>query len=899
MGSALRYLTASTIASRLAAVLVVPLAGLLVFGALAVSDDRHAVSHARELRAEAQRVELLTSAAVAFAAETDAIAGWQEVAAFGFDVDDILGGLGETEEIADSGLDMYMSQIAAADRSVWADADAVDRLRARYAELDVYRDDPAVSRPGFNQLRLDLADASDRALTAQVEKLDVAFRRVESNEQLTVLAQSMGPSQMLLALAREERTALAGYVLPPLSPEADDGVRYRTLVGTSAQFELMLAELASTVSAEHREQLAAAEASSSWTSFAGLRDDAIAGDVTPVEDFSNPIDQLATGLILFSHGFSRTQLLLDIDSDIKADFAAGAAALEAEAQDRQTQAVLSRLLLSLATLAASFLVIRSITMPVHALWDRARRITAGDLATTGPRRGPTDIRLVHRALDDMSRNLRTLSDQTEALSAGRLDDVVLTRQVAGPLGASVHGSVARLRSMTSRLEYEATHDALTGLPNRSALLSLLETCLSGAQVNRTPLAVIMLDLDGFKSANDDMGHAVGDEVLIHVSQRLQAQATGGFVARLGGDEFMIVLTGPDSNERVEAVAERAIAAVGLPMSVSAGTIVVSASAGVVHTDASEWLPPSEVLRRVDLAMYEAKADTPGEIVRFDQRLHDSLLETTYLQGEIRRALSQDEFNLHLQPIFRTVDGTVSGFEALLRWHPPGRDPISPALFVPVAEQTELVTQIDNWVIGRAGQIMSSWRDQPDLAPLTLSINISARHLSRPELVSRIERVIDAHDLPADRYVIEVTESQLIPNLARAEDTLRRLKALGVKLAIDDFGTGYASVAHLRRVQFDRLKIDQSFLANLDDETDRSLTHLLVSVGRNLHLEVVAEGIETAEQMEWATEAGCTHAQGFHLGRPKPVEEAIREARAAQNRTEPVAAAPTGRSAPRG
>ncbi|MEL7207833.1 MAG: EAL domain-containing protein, partial [Actinomycetota bacterium] len=213
----------------------------------------------------------------------------------------------------------------------------------------------------------------------------------------------------------------------------------------------------------------------------------------------------------------------------------------------------------------------------------------------------------------------------------------------------------------------------------------------------------------------------------------------------------------------------------------------------------------------------------------------------------------------------------TGYEALIRWDSPERGPVSPALFIGVAEQSELITHIDTWVIRRSAEILAGWQAEPGMADLTLSINVSARHLSRPDLPAEIAAVIDLHQLPADRYLIEITESQLIPNLARAEDNLRRLKEIGVRLAIDDFGTGYASVAHLRRVAFDRLKIDQSFLAHLSDATDRSLASLLVSLGRDLQLEVVAEGIETPAQMQWATEAGCTHAQGYWLGRPQPAE----------------------------
>ena len=524
--------------------------------------------------------------------------------------------------------------------------------------------------------------------------------------------------------------------------------------------------------------------------------------------------------------------------------------------------------ISAVAIGASIVTIRSIMKPVRDLLDRAHRITGGDLETVGPRTGPKDIALVHRALDEMSSNLMTLSLQAEALSEGRLDDEVLNHNVAGLLGASMHGSVARLRSTTARLAYEATHDALTELPNRNALVSYLDRSLSGSDDERRSLAAIMLDLDGFKQANDDLGHAVGDEVLIHVANRLQAKAEGEFVARLGGDEFMIVVAGPGHRRRAESIARRCLAAIAEPTAVSSGTVTLTASAGIAYAAGPAWLTSTEVLRRVDLAMYEAKS-AAADVVLFDQELHDSLLETTRVQGEIKQALHNDDFSLALQPIVNPEDRTVNGYEALIRWSSPSLGDISPALFVPIAEQSDLVDRIDAWVMSKAGVILRDWKDDPDLRHLTLSVNISARHLSNPRLVPMVADTIKTNQLRADRLVLEVTESRLIPNLARAEHSLRGLRHLGVRLAIDDFGTGYASVAHLRRVKFDRIKIDRSFLAHLDDETDRSLAALLVSLGRDLELEVVAEGIETDEQLAWAIEAGCTHAQGYLFGRPAP------------------------------
>lgn len=871
MAGFLQSILGSTIAARLATLLLLPLTGLALFGAFAANQEREAILIARELRQDAQLVELLSSIAVAIDIEADSLVGYREAGSVGMDaatVSAIVGRSITEDDSIELDLDSLFDSVAAQDRRLWAEPHAVEEMLANRQAFDGFRRDPAAFRPGLDETTRALSTASTAALAAQSQQLNQLFGHIELGTELTATAQSMHSSRSLLEAAQAERRALAEYVLPIGGRSVEEN--YQSLIAANARYELRLADLEDRIPDHHRDRLDDITRSESWVAFAELRDQAVNRDIDPITSYTDPFTLLPAGIVTFVHGFERTAMLLDLDRRLSAEFTAGALRRESAANDRMVRALLIGVAMSIATILTSYLTIRSITRPVMALLDRARRITGGDLHTRRPLGGPTDISMVHTALDEMSANLRTLSDQTEALSAGRLEDEVLSRTVVGPLGDSVHGSVARLRSMTSRLEYEATHDALTGLPNRAAVLSLLDRCLTGAEADRTPLAAVMLDLDGFKQANDNMGHPVGDEVLVHVAERLRRQAQGEFVARLGGDEFMIVVTGPDACSRAIPMARAAIAAVRSPAAVSCGTINVSASAGVVETTGPDWLSPSEVLQRVDLAMYEAKSDTPGEVVLFDQRLHDSLLETTKLQGELRRALGVDEFDIHLQPIVSIADNEITGYEALIRWESATRGRISPALFIPVAEQSELITHIDSWIIERTSELLAQWQQDPTTDHLTLSINISAKHLSRPDLADKIEAAIDRYQLTANRYVVEITESQLIPNLSRAENTLRRLRDLGVKLAIDDFGTGYASVAHLRRVAFDRLKIDRSFLAHLDDETDRSLATLLVSLGRDLQLEVVAEGIETEAQLDWAASAGCTHAQGYLLGRPGPI-----------------------------
>ncbi len=876
----------STITSRLAILISLPLFGVVALVAIVAQDAHRDMVAAQDLRRDSQLVDLLSEIAVTADAEADGYDAILAADAMGVQLGAGVGvgvGVGgdsiSAEMWVDSGLSELVPELERRDPADFADPEATDRLVVELERfVEAVTSSEAPTEAELDRMRATIGRNVDRALTAQLAQLDAHFAQVDPPADLLAVHATLGPIRELRAAAREQRLAAALYMLP-IAGAADgtEAERFRRLVAAAADYDAKLAAVVEVIPDRYRTALGTATEADNLAGYQQLVTDALTGRIQPVADAGegDDADLLAlfpTGMTIFVDGLTAITELSDLDAQLTADFLAGSAKVEADASNRLSQVVFIATLLAVVMISISYLTIRSITGPVERLLARAHRITNGHLDPVAGSRsdGPTDIALVHHALDEMTANLATLSDQAEALSAGRLDDEVLNHQVAGRLGESLHGSVARLRSMTARLEREATHDSLTGLPNRAAVMALLEHLLTGSEADRQPLAVIMLDLDGFKQANDNLGHTVGDEVLCNVGARLVGRAGGHFVARLGGDEFMVVVTTANGDDPL-GLAHHAIRAIAEPMRLSIGTTAVSASAGIVRTDASNWLTPSEILRRVDLALYEAKADTPGAVVEFDQRLHDSLLAATQLSGELRSALHRDEFFLVAQPIFDVGRGRLHGFEALIRWRSPVRGLVPPDMFIGVAEQSELITHIDTWVIRQTAAVLSEWQATPGLDDLSLSVNISARHLSRPELPIELEEAIDRNNVDPSSYVVEITESQLIPNLVRAEDNLRRMKDLGLRVAIDDFGTGYASVAHLRSVDFDRLKIDRSFLTHLDDETDRSLATLLVSLGRDLELDVVAEGIETEAQLSWAQGAGCSHGQGYLLGKPEPIE----------------------------
>jgi diguanylate cyclase (GGDEF)-like protein len=421
----------------------------------------------------------------------------------------------------------------------------------------------------------------------------------------------------------------------------------------------------------------------------------------------------------------------------------------------------------------------------------------------------------------------------------------------------------------------AYHDTLTGLPNRALLLDRLEQLLLRPHVDGRRTAVLLLDLDNFKVINDSLGHHVGDELLIAVSQALaDTVRPGDTVARLGGDEFVVLLPEVQDELEVVAVADRISSMLHQPFSVADRHVVVSASIGVALAEPASDRP-ERLLRSADLALYKAKDNGRDRHELFDPDLEASVVERMELETDLRRALARNELQLHYQPIIRLETGRVVGWEALLRWYHPVRGPIPPATFIPVAEATGLIVPIGRWVLETACAQMRQWNEL--LAggeSLTMNINVSARQFQDPSLVDEIARVIEATGVSAHAVKLEITESAVMQDAEGAETTLRRLKQLGVLLAIDDFGTGYSSLSYLKRFPVDTLKIDRSFVDGLGhDVQDTAIVRSIVALAQTLELSVTAEGIETPSQQAQLRLLGCDSGQGYLFGRPVPREQA--------------------------
>ena len=430
--------------------------------------------------------------------------------------------------------------------------------------------------------------------------------------------------------------------------------------------------------------------------------------------------------------------------------------------------------------------------------------------------------------------------------------------------------VSERTALERRLEHQAFHDGLTGLPNRALFQDRVQQALARGRRHGTRCAVLFLDLDDFKTVNDSLGHAAGDAVLREIAARLDGAARASdSAARLGGDEFAVLLDGIDDELEAIADAERLMEAIGRPLDVDGHELLTTPSLGIAFgttvTDGADAL-----LRDADAAMYLAKDQGKGRYAIFEPGMHAAAMERLQLKSDLQRAVRDGELSLVYQPIVDLRGETIVGVEALARWEHPVRGWVSPGEFVPLAEETGLIVELGRRLLLEAchhAAVLQAACPQP--TPLTMSVNLSARQLQSPDLVGHVRDALQASGIAASSLVLELTESAMIEDVELAIARLEALRALGVSLAIDDFGTGYSSLTYIRRFPVDVLKIDRSFIdgvAGGSAETE-ALTASILQLAEILSLKPVAEGIEDAAQLERLRELGCTLGQGYHLHRP--------------------------------
>ncbi len=452
--------------------------------------------------------------------------------------------------------------------------------------------------------------------------------------------------------------------------------------------------------------------------------------------------------------------------------------------------------------------------------------------------------------------------------------------------ASVGGIVLNIRDVTERKEledkltFQALHDDLTGLPNRSLLSLRIEQALARWLFQNEPFSLIVVDLDDFKSINDSLGHVAGDVVIRTLAKRLgQVTRRGDSLVRLAGDEYAVLLEGlaAEDNE-AHSIVQRIIEAVQEPMRVEGRMLTLRASVGLACV--TEQVSQSDdIMRNADLALHTAKLSRRGSYVQFEMSMHDAALKRVELEADLRRAIEQDELQVYYQPTVDLKTGRLDGVEALLRWPHPERGFVSPADFIPIAEDSGLIVPIGTWVLKQACTDIAKWQARyPSEKALTLNVNLSGRQLDQIDVVETVEHVLESTGIAPGSLVLEMTESVLMDNKPTTLAKMQALRDLGIVLAIDDFGTGYSSLSYLRQFPIGILKIDRSFVNGVAADASQgeaALVQAIVDLARTLELETVAEGIETEQQLQTLTAMGCDVGQGYFLARPAPAEEVRR------------------------
>jgi diguanylate cyclase (GGDEF)-like protein/PAS domain S-box-containing protein len=436
---------------------------------------------------------------------------------------------------------------------------------------------------------------------------------------------------------------------------------------------------------------------------------------------------------------------------------------------------------------------------------------------------------------------------------------------------SLHDATEQTR-LEEQLAHQALHDSLTALANQSLFRDRVNHALTRLDRTRGHLAVLFLDLDNFKTVNDSLGHSAGDLLLVEVAARLQScLRSGDTAARLGGDEFAVLLEDLASDGDAVVLAERVIRAFEQTFTVEGTEVSATVSVGIAC--ASPASSTDQLLRNADLAMYTAKRAGKGRFEIYEGTMHAAAVKRLYAEAELRRAIESHELRPHYQPIVDLTTGETVSLEALARWQHPDRGVLSAAEFIPLAEETGLVSEISRLVLETACADLRAWRDAGEVtATLSMSVNLGARQLSGDALIAQVAAALDTYDLEPSCLILEITESAMMVDTAAAMETLSRLRALGVKIALDDFGTGYSSLSYLQRFPVDILKIDKSFVDGLDSTPELSaLPQAIIALAKTLGLTSIAEGIEREAQRAHLCELGCHLGQGYLFAAPVPAE----------------------------
>jgi diguanylate cyclase (GGDEF)-like protein len=843
----------------LLAVAAVPLCSFLFLAAATVHDANHEVAAAQQARTAGEEVTAYTTLEAAVAVEHywgGALTGVRE---FGFEPAELRDFLG-----VDVGEEWVKAQAVVDDlRETVPDTGVGALLEEARAALDV--------GAGGAYIRADgLADAEVERVRQELEE---AALRVDAPEQMVWAAEVLSNSIQLRAEVFDLVANLFGARFPDaaLTDRSE-----QQLIAARARYDAVALELAADV-AVSAPLAAALESIEQDPHTVALLDDVdrvIASIGTPVSP-TDPTSELMLQASTFANSLAVLQRFGDAVEVANAELMERGEALTTEAEETRRNVVIAIAVVGALTFGVVAGIGRWLVHSLDGISATATAMNDGELDRPAPVQGPTEVRVAAQALNGAAANIRSAERQVLALASGDLSEPDGPTHVPGRLGDSLHAAFDRLaesmkdrESLRRELHLEANHDGLTGLPNRSAIMKALAAAADAIGRDGGQLAVLFVDVDDFKAINDHHGHAVGDEVLKGIARRVRLAArSSDLVGRLGGDELVVIAHPVSGAEDALGLARRIRKAVTRPLA-SAGSISPSISIGVA-VGAGAGTTPGQLLHDADLAVYEAKAAGGNVIEVCSPVLREASDHRQEVERSLTAALADDELAIALQAVMASDGRRVLGVEALVRWPQADGSVRQPGEFVGIAERSNLVVELDRWVIGETVRMLARWRHDTRTASLSASVNISARHASVVPFAEHIVRTLDRQGVDPGRLVVELTESALIANIDHVVEQLRVLRAHGVSVAVDDFGTGYTSLALLHQLPIDTLKLDRVLTAALGRERVVAVVRLIVDTAHLIGLSVTAEGVETAAQAEELRILGVDALQGYHLHRPCP------------------------------
>ena len=513
-----------------------------------------------------------------------------------------------------------------------------------------------------------------------------------------------------------------------------------------------------------------------------------------------------------------------------------------------------------------FRVANKVVTGLKNLHQGVERVARGDYSASNFAPSMDEIGVLAKAFNTMSKELDASRAELVIYQRDLEDRVIARTSELHSANVLLQSEIKERKAAAERIQYLAYYDSLTGLPNRRMFGELLSRSISNARRHETPLAVLFIDLDRFKTINDTLGHEAGDSLLKEVAKRLKSSLReNDIVARLGGDEFVVLLPEITEESHASAVAHKILTTIGRPLVLLGQEFRITASVGITTYPKDGSDEPS-LMKNADVAMYQAKAEGKNNFQFYSEELNANSFERLTLESSLRRALERHEFELHYQPKIDFPTGHITGVEALLRWRHQELGTLGPTRFISIAEETGLIVPIGRWVLRSACQQNIAWQRE-GLAALTMAVNLSARQFNDENLLHDVADILEETGMDAALLELEITESMLMHNVEKAIKTLNGLKQIGVRLAIDDFGTGYSSLSNLKKFPINTIKVDRSFIRDIPgNPEDVGITDAIIAMGRTLSLTVVAEGVETKEQAEFLRQRACDEFQGFYFSK---------------------------------